>query len=75
MVILTPAEVLYGPTLNYTESMRIAQNFEDTIFTKRKWCDGQLVLMAPNKDLVEVNEKGERRVLLDSIEFVSFLHL
>ena len=55
--------------------MQIAQHFEESIFTKRMWCDGQLVMMAPNKDLIEVNEKGDRRVLLDSIEFVSYLHL
>ena len=53
VVILTPAEVLYGPPLNYTQALEISKAFEDDIFTKRQWKGGKLVMMSSNKDLVE----------------------
>ena len=50
VVILTPAEVLYGPSLNYTQAMAIEETFEASNATKRQWKDGRLVMMTPNKE-------------------------
>ena len=63
VVILTPAEVLYGPPLNYTEAMNIEGTFEASNATKRQWKDGRLVMMTPNKELGTTNPTKDNLII------------